>query len=558
MKSPGTYSVLASGSTRRVATEVGWRILTIVLGIVTLGFIAVASFAIWDAYNTSDRQNALALKEQDDVNALTAADNALLSELLAVNASIYNQLAFLAAALNITNTNGNTFLQEIQQEIASSVSALNAAIDLRMVSVNNVDGDNATHNINLVPLPGITVTPHPLLNTVALGNSGVLSLVAGNAGLSFSAATGPLVAYNYGVLSLSGILPPSLDGNIEVLGVGMLSVYGNLNASTLTVDASLLVTAVSNLQTQVAAQQVEISDLQVNVTTLEEQITNIQLAEYVIQQALNGTETTINITLTELFSTVYAMQAEIAALQAALANQTQGTQIPTGTMNPWTGAPSTVPEGYLLCDGSEYLNTAYPALYTVIGTLYCEGNCSVGSFRVPAMGGRVPVGRGGGGLFQAAVGTEVGSETQTLSTPNLPSHSHTATTVSAGAHTHTAQSAEIGTLNVLIQHGDSSGNGFTGPYGGPPNGWNQCNELSLSIDNCGGFANYYDNTGNPYWMQRLDGAAANAAGQSWGNHQHTTDSQGSHTHTVNVANTGSGTAFNIAQPSIVVQYIIKT
>jgi microcystin-dependent protein len=548
----------AGGNVRQIATQVGWRLLTIVCGCLGVLALAMAGWSLSAAMDAEHRQNALILKENADVNALTEADSALLAELLAVNSTIFDNLAFLEAALNITNTNGNTFLQEVQAEIASSVASLEAEIALRVITVNSVSGDNATHNIDLLAGPGITVTPHPLSNTITLDNSGLLSLVAGNAGLSFSTPNGDVIGYNTGVLTLSGVAPPSLGGNIEVLGVGMLSVYGDTNTSSLTVDASLLVVAVTNLQTQTETQQAEIADLQLNVTTLETQITNMQLAEFVIEQALNGSVTTLNMTLTDLLSTVYDLQSQLAALQAQEANETQSSVIPTGAMFPWTGAPSTCPEGYLLCDGSEYVSGDYPALYAVIGTLYCEGNCSLGSFRVPAMGGRIPVGLGGGGLFQAAVGTEVGAEQQTLTTPNLPSHSHSASTVAAGTHSHTALTARVGDLDQLIDAGDNSGATFSsfGAVGSLTNGYNVCDKSSIAVNSCGGTAHFPAST-TPYF-QPLTGAASAAAGRVWGDHSHSTDSQGSHTHTVNVGNTGSGTAFSVVQPSLTVQYIIKT
>ncbi len=528
-----------TSSTISIVSGVRWAGLTIALLVITVIAWALCGWALWASLDAEHRQNvqdavvdALALKEQDDVNALTAADSEIVAELVNVNASLWDSIAFLSAALNLTNYNGNTFIQQIEAQLASAVSDLTAALDLRMISVNNVDGDNTTHNIDLLAGAGIGILPSPSTHTLTISNGGVLTL--------------------------SGINPPNLGGNIDLLGTGMLSVYGDSNTSSITVDASLLVTAITNLQTQNAAQQSEIADLQANVTTLELQINNLQLAEFMIEQALNGTVTNINVTLTGIIAALIQAQTDIAELQAQVANQTASSApTPTGAMLPWTGAPSTVPTGYLLCDGSQYLAGDYPELYVVIGTLYCEGNCSVGSFRVPAMGGRVPVGLGGGGVFQAAVGTEVGNEQQTLSTPNLPSHTHSASTVSAGAHTHTTTTNQIGTINTLINHGAGGGNTdtFFGATGSLTSGFHVCSQSSIAVDNCGGTANFP--AGAPYYTT-MTGFYASSAGLQFGDHNHGTDSQGTHTHTVNVGNTGSGTAFDIVQPSVVVQYIIKT
>lgn len=58
-------------------------------------------------------------------------------------------------------------------------------------------------------------------------------------------------------------------------------------------------------------------------------------------------------------------------------------------------ASDTVPEGFLLCDGAEYLRTEYPELFAAIGTMYGTGDGST-TFNVPNLQTRVPVGAGDG------------------------------------------------------------------------------------------------------------------------------------------------------------------
>jgi len=62
---------------------------------------------------------------------------------------------------------------------------------------------------------------------------------------------------------------------------------------------------------------------------------------------------------------------------------------PVGTilMYPWT---TSLPKGWLLCDGTGFATATYPALFAAIGTTYG----SSGGFQVPNMSSRVPVGVG--------------------------------------------------------------------------------------------------------------------------------------------------------------------
>ena len=65
---------------------------------------------------------------------------------------------------------------------------------------------------------------------------------------------------------------------------------------------------------------------------------------------------------------------------------------------------NTAPAGWLNCDGAQYLKTAYPELFAIIGSTYAAatGGSNANSpstslyFRVPDMRGRVPIGQGAG------------------------------------------------------------------------------------------------------------------------------------------------------------------
>lgn len=88
-----------------------------------------------------------------------------------------------------------------------------------------------------------------------------------------------------------------------------------------------------------------------------------------------------------------------------------------GMIYPFAG--TTVPEGFLMCDGAEYSRTAYPELFAAIGTTYGAGD-GTSTFNVPDLQTRVPVGAGGA----YTLGDKGGEATHKLTIDEMPSHSH--------------------------------------------------------------------------------------------------------------------------------------
>ena len=96
-----------------------------------------------------------------------------------------------------------------------------------------------------------------------------------------------------------------------------------------------------------------------------------------------------------------------------------------GVMQMYGG--TTPPNGWLLCDGSEYLISDYPELYSIIGDTFSL-SASSGCFQVPDMCGRVPVGVGTGTATDATahtLGQKDGTENHTLTEGQLPNISGT-------------------------------------------------------------------------------------------------------------------------------------
>lgn len=123
--------------------------------------------------------------------------------------------------------------------------------------------------------------------------------------------------------------------------------------------------------------------------------------------------------------------------------------VPIGGILPYAGASA--PYGYLLCDGSEVEKTKYNLLFDIIGNIYNGAIplVGVGTFRLPDLRGRFPLGRdnmdnggtvpnttggfvdaGGGNVDRVSgtapdnIGQGGGQSTNTLIVSNLPDHEH--------------------------------------------------------------------------------------------------------------------------------------
>lgn len=96
--------------------------------------------------------------------------------------------------------------------------------------------------------------------------------------------------------------------------------------------------------------------------------------------------------------------------------------LPAGSIVDFAG--STIPTGYIACDGSLVSRITYARLFSVIGTTFGSGDGST-TFKLPDLRGRVSVGSGTGtGLTNRTLGQNVGEETHILSESELPSHTH--------------------------------------------------------------------------------------------------------------------------------------
>lgn len=196
-----------------------------------------------------------------------------------------------------------------------------------------------------------------------------------------------------------------------------------------------------------------------------------------------------------------------------------------GTVIMWGGTETNVPEGYLLCNGASYSTVTYPKLFAAIG--YIHGG-SGSTFALPDLRDRFITGSGGnyssgdtGGLDSVSLTvSELATHTHTLQETDLD-HTHGNTFVidnQAIPHTHTGTSDSIGDH----QHG-----GNTTTSGAH-------SHTSASTTSNGNHVHVYGDFSRGGNADRIDTQNDNI-----GNVNRTTESGGTHSHSVTVNSNGS-------------------
>ncbi len=171
--------------------------------------------------------------------------------------------------------------------------------------------------------------------------------------------------------------------------------------------------------------------------------------------------------------------------------------IPAGVINAYAG--TSAPSGWLLCNGASLLRTDYAGLFAAIGTTY--GTADGTHFTLPDCTGRILAGKESSAtrLTSAVSGVDGGTLGATGG-----SQSHTLTTAQLATHNHAV--TDPGHTHTVV----AAANAFLNP-----------------------------------------GAGGSAA-------QSSATNTGSNTTGITLADAGSGAAHNNVQPTIVLNYIIKT
>jgi microcystin-dependent protein len=160
-------------------------------------------------------------------------------------------------------------------------------------------------------------------------------------------------------------------------------------------------------------------------------------------------------------------------------------------------------DGWLICNGRSLLRSEYRDLFEVIGTDY--GSVDENHFNIPDFTSRV-LGMFGlsaqlSSLTGRSRGQKFGTETETLTTNQIPSHSHIGTVDSSGSHAHTI---------------NDSGHTHTG-----------------TTETNGSHAHTINDAGHTHTgTTETNGSHAHTINDSGHTHTGTTDSSGSHAHTI--------------------------
>lgn len=194
---------------------------------------------------------------------------------------------------------------------------------------------------------------------------------------------------------------------------------------------------------------------------------------------------------------------------------------PIGTIICFAG--QLVPQGWVLCDGSEISKSEYPNLFSVIGNTYgTPVNSS--NFILPNLQQRIPLGKSNSNNL----GDNGGNSNITLSTNQLPSHNHTGTTNIAGLHTHTA--TDLGHNHLY-------------------------NDAYFAENRSGGQNVYGTSSSTDYDNDYIYRTPTPTTSTGFANIS--VANNGEHTHTFTTSSTGSNSSVNIMNPYLVLNYLIK-
>ena len=200
-----------------------------------------------------------------------------------------------------------------------------------------------------------------------------------------------------------------------------------------------------------------------------------------------------------------------------------------GTIIMWGGESTTIPDGYLLCDGSPLaVQGIYNDLFQAIRYTHGGGGAS---FRLPDLRDRFIV--GSGSTYEVA--DKGGSDTVELTVDELATHTHTINDTNL-QHDHA--SGTYGTGNPSVTTAPLSGTVSGGTHG-HTGGTNSAGNHSHSITDPGHSHEYTESRNETQAGSGDDGGALNSENTGISTTGITINSNGLHDHTVTIPNDGT-------------------
>ena len=134
-------------------------------------------------------------------------------------------------------------------------------------------------------------------------------------------------------------------------------------------------------------------------------------------------------------------------------------ELPAGTMLMFAG--NTIPEGWLLCDGSAISRTDYAKLFSAIGTIYGAGDGST-TFTLPNLIDRFLQGSATAGTYKEAGLPNIKGKIETLETVLVGSGKTTGVFLNTTSPSGTVWTGSMGASNVNLDFNASKSNSIYG------------------------------------------------------------------------------------------------